>query len=114
MEKFPEFEKVWERVFGQVTRAYDVFGYEIDKASYGDRTSEYGWCIDHVWPKSKNGSSNIMNLLPMHFYANIEKGEDVNGTIEGVNFQCKHRSLDKEAKVIGMIKTDDSKGQYNK
>ena len=42
---------------------------------YGDRTSEYGWEIDHIIPKSKGGTDDICNLQPLHWDNNVAKGE---------------------------------------
>ena len=34
----------------------DEFGYAISFQRYGDRTSDYGWEIDHTIPASPNGA----------------------------------------------------------
>ena len=53
----------------------DECGAWIYFEKYGDRTSEYGWEIDHIIPKSKGGTDDICNLQPLHWDNNVAKGE---------------------------------------
>lgn len=50
----------------------DFAGAWIQRSQYGLR-SEYGWCVDHVVPKSEGGSDDPSNLIPMHWRNNISK-----------------------------------------
>lgn len=52
----------------------DSTGREIRYSSYGTQ-GKYGWEIDHIHPKSKNGSDNLSNLQPLHWEANREKSD---------------------------------------
>lgn len=52
----------------------DAFGNVMRRADYGDRTSEYGWEIDHTRPVALGGSDDLSNLRPLHWRANAKLG----------------------------------------
>jgi 5-methylcytosine-specific restriction endonuclease McrA len=51
----------------------DPYKNEIRYSDYG-QTSEYGWQIDHIKPKSQKGSDNIINLQALSSKTNMQKG----------------------------------------
>lgn len=51
----------------------DRYGYWIGYGYYGT-TNQYGWEIDHIVPKSKQGSDSIYNLQPLHWAVNRKLG----------------------------------------
>ncbi len=55
----------------------DKFGEKIRKGSYGT-VEEFGWEIDHEYPKSKGGSDKDKNLQPLHWKENRKKSDKVN------------------------------------
>jgi len=57
----------------------DDYGNTIQQSAYGDRSSPYGWEIDHVIPKAMEGSSRIDNLRPLHWRANTSKSDKLPG-----------------------------------
>jgi hypothetical protein len=54
----------------------DLAGAWIMYEAYGNRNSEYGWEIDHIWPESKGGSDDLSNLQALHWENNLRKGDD--------------------------------------
>ena len=82
-------DRVWEK--GEVVPGYnkdlyrkDACGAWIRKSQYGDRTTAFGWEIDHIFPKIKLDSlkvpqeeiNDIRNLRPLHWLNNSAKGGD--------------------------------------
>lgn len=54
----------------------DCCGAWIIRHLYGDRDSEFGWEIDHVYPEALGGRDDIENLRAMHWKNNASKGDD--------------------------------------
>lgn len=48
-------------------RRKDVCGAWIERGRHGDRTSRYGWEIDHVISPASGGSDELFNLRPLHW-----------------------------------------------
>ncbi len=53
----------------------DACGAWIRAEDYGNRSSMYGWEIDHIVPKSRGGNDNIGNLRPLHWQNNAAKAD---------------------------------------
>jgi hypothetical protein len=51
----------------------DQCGAWIGWAYYGDRTSQYGWEIDHNKPVASGGPDDLINLRPLHWKNNARK-----------------------------------------
>jgi HNH endonuclease. len=75
-----QIQEVWEKA--TVVENYDPNDYRKDlantwlqKSQYGQQTP-LGWSIDHVYPESKGGDANIVNLRPMHWENNLSKSDD--------------------------------------
>lgn len=62
----------------------DACGAWIMRDKYGDRTSAFGWEVDHVYPESKLKKANVSmdlidsenNLRPLNWKNNDSKGAD--------------------------------------
>lgn len=54
----------------------DACGALIRWDMYGVQDSEYGWEIDHIFPKSLGGDENPINLRALHHANNASKGND--------------------------------------
>lgn len=52
----------------------DQYGYTIRYADYGDRSSEFGWEIDHISPSFLGGGDELGNLRPLHWRKNASLG----------------------------------------
>ena len=67
--------RLWNKAFGRATKATDFAGREMDKSSYDDRNSQYGWNVDHIFPQSMGGKTNDSNLKCCHILTNDEKAD---------------------------------------
>lgn len=66
---------LWKKRYGKATRVKDFAGREMDKGSYGNRNSEYGWNLDHILPQSQGGKDTESNLICCHIKTNDEKAD---------------------------------------
>lgn len=57
----------------------DQCGAWIIYAEHGNRNSQNGWEADHIYPKSRGGSSDINNLQPLQWQNNVAKSDSING-----------------------------------
>ena len=46
-------------------------------SDHGNRDSDYGWEIDHINPVSNGGGDDIINLQPLHWENNADKGDEL-------------------------------------
>ena len=80
---------LWDNAFpvedyDQDLYRHDACGAWIVKQKYGDRTSPYGWEIDHIFPQSRLKDRNVMqeeiddrrNLRALNWQNNDSKGTD--------------------------------------
>lgn len=80
---------LWERAFpvdgyNQERYKHDACGAWIERDKYGDRTSPYGWEIDHIYPQSllkerkvaQDEIDNLGNLRALNWQNNDSKGTD--------------------------------------
>lgn len=71
---------IWEK--GLKVEGYDPDLYRQDfsgawiaRNAYGDRESVFGWEYDHVYPKSKGGTDEDINIRPINWQNNLSKGD---------------------------------------
>lgn len=74
-------ENVWNRA--TIVEGYDPNSFRKDccgawivRNAYGNINSPFGWEIDHVYPESKGGGEDAINLRAMQWENNRSKGDD--------------------------------------
>jgi 5-methylcytosine-specific restriction endonuclease McrA len=54
----------------------DVCGHAIRYSDHANTNSEYGWEIDHIFPRAKGGRTTLDNLQPLFWQTNRRKGDN--------------------------------------
>src|SRR5689334_510192 len=63
---------------------WDANGNPIKYSEYGNRSSQYGWEIDHYpIPGALGGGDDISNLRPLHCIANASHGGVLGSLLNG-------------------------------
>lgn len=70
--------QIWEKglkVDGTDPEKYrkDACGAWIARNKFETNDSDFGWSIDHIYPRSKGGGDNMENLRPLNIQNNISK-----------------------------------------
>lgn len=72
-------DRVWQKgapVSGYPsTMRKDACGAWMDRNRHGDRSSWFGWEIDHEQPVAADGSDDLSNLQPLQWANNAHKGD---------------------------------------
>lgn len=76
-----QIDKVWNKAnkvdgYDPAAVRQDSCGAWIIKHHYGNRESDFGWEIDHVYPESLGGRDDEENLRAMNWRNNDSKGDD--------------------------------------
>ena len=76
-----QIKQVWEK--GGVVGGFDPFLVWVDpcgawilRNGYGIASNRFGWVIDHIYPSSRGGDNNLLNLRPMQWENNASKGDE--------------------------------------
>jgi len=92
-------EKVWN--FGIIVEGLnpsmfrkDYAGAMIMRSAYGRRDHSMGWEIDHIIPKSKEGSDELDNLMPIQWENNLFKSDNFPIWQSCVTFKNKSNSYE--------------------
>ena len=67
--------RLWSKAYGKATKVKDFTGREIAKGAYNDRSSDFGWNVDHILPQSRGGKTADHNLICCHILTNDEKAD---------------------------------------
>lgn len=101
--------KVWEAYFGRRAEVYDAFGVLINKVEHGT-SSNKAWDIDHIWPENSeneewDGANTYSNVQPLAIVSNQEKGNKLQGKVNGIPFAVK-KIDENEGLAIGRMKIE--------
>jgi hypothetical protein len=95
---YSELHSFWEA--SRIAYGRDPFWWRVDwlgrlmhRMEYGNRQSEYGWEVDHVWPKSLYGSDNAANLEATNWRTNAAKSDRTPSGVFGVGPNRLRRNL---------------------
>lgn len=69
---------IWTKYFGNSQNGIDSFGRSVSKSNFE---------CDHIWPKSKNGPTNVNNGQPLNSLSNEEKSDKLSGIVNGKRFE---------------------------
>lgn len=92
-------QNVWDK--GIEVKNYDPEKYRKDVAGAWMRRDKYGheelygWEIDHVYPESKGGDTQLINLRPMQWENNRSKADDY-PTYDTVKSSNDNENIDKD------------------
>ena len=71
-------QRVWEK--GRIAIGFDPADWRrdsfwnlINRKAYGNRSSAFGWEIDHIVPVARGGTDDISNLRPLYWEANARR-----------------------------------------
>ncbi len=67
--------KIWEEAFGRDVMSVDFSGRKIQKGAYQQITSNYGWVLAPILPKSEGGNTEPENLVCLHVRTAEEKSD---------------------------------------
>lgn len=62
----------------------DTDGYAIRWSDYGDRSSEFGWEIDHITPLGIGGLDHVHNIRARHWRGNASAGGSLGGLLSAL------------------------------
>lgn len=115
-------EEIKELVWGHSTKVkgYDPDLFRKDSAGawisfgeFGNRNSQYGWEVDHIYPTSLGGDDQIENLRAMQWENNVSKGNDYPVYIAAVT-ACQTNNIKKDSqRIINTEKQEKLKKIYN-
>jgi hypothetical protein len=93
-------QKVWEKAIIDPNNSPDIFrkdyaGAWIKRSDYGKRDTKYGWEVNHLKPKSKGGTDDLENLLPLHWKNNSKKDNDYPEWKTEIS-SCNNQNIEKE------------------
>lgn len=81
----------------------DYAGALIMRHAYGDRTSSFGWEVDHIIPLEKNGPYNNWNYTALQWENNMSKGDDFPVWKTNRAFNGRRNEEDAEKQWIGIV-----------
>jgi 5-methylcytosine-specific restriction endonuclease McrA len=55
----------------------DVCGHAMSYTEHGNTDSQFGWEIDHIYPREKGGPTTWDNLQPLYWRTNRHKSDKV-------------------------------------
>lgn len=91
----------------------DYSGAWISRKAYGDRESILGWEIDHVYPASKGGTNEEVNLRPINWHNNLSKGDSYPEYLAAVTSEDNKNVMRETHCTVGKALQEKLKMLYN-
>ena len=114
-----DIERIWQtarKVEGMDARMVrkDPCGAWIVRDKFGMSDNEYGWEVDHIYPRSLGGDDNPVNLRPMHCANNRSKGDCYPSYIVAVTSDGKENKAVRRVLKVNKAKREVLDALYNK
>ncbi len=71
-------DTIWRKYCGNNNEAFDAFGIRMTKSNFE---------CDHIWPKSRGGSTTVKNGQPLSSRSNQEKSDNISGYVNRKSFK---------------------------
>lgn len=91
----------------------DACGAWIAWDKYGEIDNVYGWQIDHIYPQSKGGNDNPLNLRALHVKNNQSKGDDYPSYYASVTSDGNKNKLVRQVFTVNRDKQQQLRKLYN-
>lgn len=114
-----DIERIWQTariVEGMDARMVrkDPCGAWIVRDKFGMPDNEYGWEIDHIFPRALGGDDNPVNLRPMHCANNRSKGDSYPSYIVAVTSDGKENIAVRRVLKVNKAKREVLDALYSK
>ena len=91
----------------------DPCGAWIVRDKYRHPENEYGWEIDHIYPRALGGDDNPLNLRPMHCANARSKGDSYPSYIVAVTSDGKNNISVRRVLKVNKTKREELNALYN-
>ena len=92
----------------------DACGAWIARNKFGNRDSDFGWGIDHIYPRSMGGDDNPDNLRPLNTQNIVSKADSYPSYVASFTSKGQNNIRKLQTKVVNRSKQEILKNLYGK